>query len=734
MSMILFHLHDFHLFARLHGLAVAESLASAALRELSALAGGRLAGLSLVAVERVDEETLTLLVGASELAMERLTRAASELRQELCARIRRQSLHLTGQALDISVGTSILPTSACPNLEQALHAAMADARRMARGRLDADTATLAAEFRDILEAGLVRSVYQPVADLRGGGIFAWEALARGPAGSAFESPAVLFDFAEESGLIFALERLCRQAAIAGFGRNEGGSKLFINVHPRTLVDPSFHPGETLRLLERHGMAPHDVVLEITERHSTKDFSLFHRTLEHYRDAGYAVAVDDVGTGYSGLWSIAEIRPDFIKLDMSLVRGIDANPVKRALLETFLAFSDKVGCKIIAEGVETDSELGSLVSMGVHYGQGFFLGRPAAPRGPMRSEAVERITLNTRRQIAQPSCASPIGEHVAPIEAFTPEATVGQVKQFLESRPEASAVAVVSGRRPAGLVMRHHMDRVLSSQYGLALYSNRPVSKVMDSQALVVDWHTPVEMVARAATNRDAYKVYDHVLVTREGQLAGAASMQDILDALAEAQMEMAKGANPLTGLPGNVAIERHMERLVTGGTPVSFIYADLDNFKVYNDTYGFKAGDGVILLTARILAWAVRRHGCPDDFLGHVGGDDFVLCTRQDKADRICRAVVRCFKRLVRCCYSEEDRAAGSITGKDRSGRTGRFPLASLSMAVVDCQGPCSLESISARSAQMKKYAKSIPGNVWVRDRREPASPEDPSVPARDDR
>ena len=122
---------------------------------------------------------------------------------------------------------------------------------------------------------------------------------------------MLFDFAEEAGAIFALEKVCREAAIQGFSGSDQGGRLFCNVHPRTLLDPAFTPGETRRLLDKYGLEPRSVVLEITERHNINDFKVFHRTLDHYRAAGYGVAVDDVGTGYSGLASIAEIKPDFM---------------------------------------------------------------------------------------------------------------------------------------------------------------------------------------------------------------------------------------------------------------------------------------------------------------------------------------------------------------------------------------------------------------------------------------
>ncbi|MCA1906097.1 MAG: GGDEF domain-containing protein, partial [Desulfarculus sp.] len=135
---------------------------------------------------------------------------------------------------------------------------------------------------------------------------------------------------------------------------------------------------------------------------------------------------------------------------------------------------------------------------------------------------------------------------------------------------------------------------------------------------------------------------------------------------------------------------------------------------------GFEAGDKVILLMGRILVWALRRHGGPDAFVGHVGGDDFVVITTPERAERVCRAVTRCFARLVPHCYSPEDRRRGFVLGKDRNGNPGQFPLISVSMAIVDCLGRCDLGQISQRAAEVKRYAKSLPGNVYVRDRRLP--------------
>ncbi len=721
LGVMLLEIHDFYLLRRLFRPEVAEAVAEAMEREVRRVVEQRLAGLPVCFVERLEAGKMLVLLGGNSAALEELDRAGAALRLEVRGRLRPEAVRLTGQEPEIRSGAALVLGRGVEGLDQALAAALAEAQRLARGG-GKPSSPMLREFREILELGRVRTVYQPIVNLRGGGVFAWEALARGPEGSALESPAMLFDFAEEAEAIFALEKVCRETAIRGFAAQGQGAKLFCNVHPRTMLDPAFTPGETRRLLDKYGLEPRDVVLEITERHSVKDFKLFHRTLAHYRDAGYCVAVDDVGTGYSGLVSIAEIRPDFIKIDMSLIRGIDANPVKRALIETLLTFADKVGCRLVAEGIETETELTCLIRMGVHFGQGYFLGRPEFPPAQLQDAVRAAVASGFSHGVDGLKCASPISDLAERPDQVPVQATVGEVKQFFDANERAHAVAVVRDGRPEGLIMSHHLDRLLSSQYGLALFLRREVTRLMDPSPLAVEWDTPVEVAAQAAMARDRDKLYDPILVTYRGLLTGMVSVRKILDALACVQVEMAKGANPLTGLPGNVAIEREIGRRAAGRTPTSFIYVDLDNFKVFNDVYGFQDGDKAILMTARILGEALAAHGGQDDFLGHVGGDDFVILCQAESVEPVCQAAIDAFAAASPALYGAADRERGYIEGQGRDGRQGRFGLLTVSMGVIDCvfAVPVTMDELGQRAAAVKKFAKSRPGNSFVRDRRAP--------------
>lgn len=677
---------------------------------------------SLVYFGALTENEFVFLVNGQNPNRAAITDWSLRLRMDARYQLNQQAVSLTGQNLDLEIGCAMLPSHDGQDIDGWFGEALRQARLVAADLLNQEGLSLLNEFRKLIETPRINAVYQPIVDLGTGYPLGWEALARGPQGSYFHSPIMMFDFAEETGSLFHLERACREQAIRRLKGLQPHQKLFVNIHPQTLADPNFRAGETKQLLKKHGLEPANVVFEITERHSIHDFTLFYRTLEHYRSQGFQVAIDDAGTGYSGLSRIANLRPDYIKADMSLVRGIDSNPVQRALVEVLVTLANKIGSAIIAEGIETETELSCLCSMGVHYGQGYYLARPASPK----PQPVDISAHRTRRNAGDPNwkCSIPVRDLAETGPQVQPGAKVRDIKTMLDNNP-ISSVVVVKENRPVGLVMSHALDRQLGTQYGSALYFDRSVDLVMDQLPLIVDGQQPVEDVAKLAMSRDRFKIYDHIIVTENGKASGLVSVQKILDALARVQVEMAKGASPLTGLPGGLTLEREIERHCQTDDPVSYIYVDLDNFKVFNDTYGFKAGDRMINLMAQILTWAAKRHAPGFNFVGHVGGDDFVVICAQDRAERICKAVVRCFKRLVLEMYNEKDAAAGYVTAKGRDGAMARYNLVSVSLGIVDCASKCDLQHIGHRAAEVKCYAKSMGGNSYVRDRRKPLLQQD---------
>ncbi len=159
------------------------------------------------------------------------------------------------------------------------------------------------------------------------------------------------------------------------------------------------------------------------------------------------------------------------------------------------------------------------------------------------------------------------------------------------------------------------------------------------------------------------------------------------------------------------------------------MYLDLDNFKAYNDVYGFKSGDRVIVATAQIIRTAVAAHGRPSDFIGHIGGDDFLVIGDPTTIRAVCDDIARQFEERIPEFYNEEDRRCGNIEAKGRDGQPARFPLVSASMGILDAtfEHPVSQEELSHRAAEIKKFAKGTVGNSVVRDRRAPLGSQPPA-------
>jgi PleD family two-component response regulator len=180
------------------------------------------------------------------------------------------------------------------------------------------------------------------------------------------------------------------------------------------------------------------------------------------------------------------------------------------------------------------------------------------------------------------------------------------------------------------------------------------------------------------------------------------------------------GANPLTKLPGTSELEHRLQGYLAGQELFAVGYADLDNFKAYNDTYGFVKGDQVIKQAAAVLIEAVRRCGRPGDFVGHIGGDDFVFITAPSYADVICRTAIARLDQEFPAFYTDEDRRRGFIATRDRQGQMRQFPLLSISIAVVtnDKKPLSSVGEIARIAAEIKKYLKTLSGSNYAQDKR----------------
>src|SRR5437867_7022541 len=266
--------------------------------------------------------------------------------------------------------------------ERLVYSAVRDARdRVTRQTIRAEIRG-AAVLQEIINRRDITPLFQPILDLSTGEMIGMEALSRGPKGSDLESGETLFSLAERTELLGPLERVCRDitlraASLNGDPMNGDGRKLFMNISPAAASDPEFLGPRFRDSLAAFGITPESIVLEITERTYVVYEALFREVLSRFREQNFGIAVDDVGTGYSSLASLADIQPDYLKFDHVFVRDLDRRQIKQDLLEALMSFARKMNTRVIAEGIETREELEALRALGVEYGQGFLFA-PGVP--------------------------------------------------------------------------------------------------------------------------------------------------------------------------------------------------------------------------------------------------------------------------------------------------------------------------------------------------------------------
>ncbi len=296
--------------------------------------------------------------------------------------------------------------------------------------------------------------------------------------------------------------------------------------------------------------------------------------------------------------------------------------------------------------------------------------------------------------------------------------------LFEHNRDVQGIVVTRQEKPLGLVVRSKLNAKLSTRFGYDVYMKRSVTLVMESDPLILDLNTPVEVASQLAMNRQNDKVYDDMILTDSGLCYGIVSVQSLLNIITLSQLELARAANPLTNLPGNPVIQNEITDRLESGVKFTAIYCDLDNFKAYNDHYGFERGDQVLLLVSNILQIAVNRQGAEEAFLGHIGGDDFLIIVVPERAEQLCQDVITMFDSEIPFLYQEDDRRLGFICVPDRLGASQRYPLMTISLAMVSNEGDDfkNCLEVAETAAEVKKYMKSRSGSNygWNRRRFEP--------------
>jgi diguanylate cyclase (GGDEF)-like protein len=545
-------------------------------------------------------------------------------------------------------------------------------------------------FIEMLNGEGIRSYVQPIVDLYTGSVFGYELLARG-VGKYF-SPTELFAAAQKWQLLQEVEYACRRAAlkkVSLLSEDHAQASFFVNISPTTFSKPEFQTGFSMKNLDRYGVSGERLVLEITETESVKDYGHFEEIIRAYVEQGFRIALDDFGSGHSGLITLVATAPHFLKIDRELVRGIHRSSYKENLVKAVSDFAENVGSSILMEGVETRDELRMAYRLGARFAQGFFLGVPEEKPGILKEEAKKALE-EMKSEYLRKTFAVDVSIYqmvTRPTTFFENTMTGEELDKFFRTRPAESHVVVVDkDDHPRGLITREHFYSHVSGQYGYAIYRKKKIESQAKREMLIVEESTDLRILGKIAMGRSNSELYEPVVVVDEsGKLVGTITMKKVIDRAFDTEVKFATNANPLTGLPGNVVINVWMEDLLRRAE-YTIAYLDLDHFKEFNDHYGFCTGDDMIKLLAETLSEYVEKYREENESpcrLGHVGGDDFVLLAEQRLEENFFQELCNKFDENKKRLFSEADVLRGSYIVVNRRGETEEVPLVTLSVAVV---------------------------------------------------
>ncbi|MFP5419510.1 MAG: GGDEF domain-containing protein [Gammaproteobacteria bacterium] len=578
------------------------------------------------------------------------------------------------------------------------------------------------QLEDILNNARLMTLLQPMLDVVEGRLMGYEALTRGPSNSPLHAPQMLFRVAEQHGLLPTLDWACVRMALKAHARLNLPGRLFVNLSPVSLLDASFAPDAMLAALDEAGLSSARIVIEITENTAALDYNELRHAVAEMRAAGIEIAIDDLGEGFSSLRLWSELRPAFVKIDKHFTRDIHLDPDKIQFVRSIQQLAEGAHASVIAEGVETPSELAVLKDLGIRYAQGYLIGRPSPV--PVRLPPREaQDCLQSGRISVFPVPLARDGRHLsagrllmsAPV--VSPTTASEDALDLMMQHPDLHAVAVVNKGIPVGILHRPALLDRFISLYARELHGRKPCRELMDADPLIVDKATRMNELSDLVVRKGKNAFTQGFIITSEGRYLGLGSGFDLMREVTEMQLVAARYANPLSGLPGNVPIQEHTERLLVNEKTFVTAYFDLDHFKPYNDVYGFRRGDDMIQLLARIL-----NESCNADldFIGHIGGDDFVVLFQSLDWEIRCHGMLARFDRERRALFNAEHGEAGGYQSEDRRGAMAFHALVSLSIGavLVDPAHFHQYQEVARAASEAKRLAKRVDGSSLFIDQR----------------
>lgn len=552
--------------------------------------------------------------------------------------------------------------------------------------------------------------FQPIIYSHSGKIYAVEALLR----NVNEIPGLmsiddLFDLAFNDDYLYELDLQLREKAISKFAKiKQSNLKLFYNLDNRIIYNKNYSQGNTAKILKKYNLNKDSICFELSEKGTAIEQNALSTMLQRYKESGYKIAIDDFGIGVSGLKLLYFSEAHIIKLDRFFITNIDQDSKKKLFCSSIIEMAHIMGMQVIAEGIETAKEFYTCKDIGADFIQGYLVQKPTT-----NIDKIEKIYKNIYSLISEDKRASQKNfidekfiENILPLNVNT--SLYDLFLHFKENTKSHFVPITDEFGNFLGIIYESDIKKISYSQYGLSLAQNRTFSSTLlkyikPALSVEISWGIDKILEIYNLNSNNSLGIF----ITSSDKYIGFINLNSLLTLSYKRNIEIATNQNPLTKLPGNNQIEKFIDKSFKKNQKdiTHIIYFDFNDFKPFNDIYGFRQGDRAILIFSELL----QKRYSKDSFIAHIGGDDFFVGLKnKDKEDvfELTSNVQDEFRNSAKNIYSKEDKKNGFIISKDRFNEKRRFELLSVSAAIIEINSKSDISNFDNNLNIVKKASK----------------------------
>ena len=552
--------------------------------------------------------------------------------------------------------------------------------------------------------------FQPIIYSHTGKLYAVEALIRNVQNiSGLNAIDDLFNMAFNDDYLYELDLQLREKAIKKFSNIEiDDLRLFYNLDNRIIYNKNLSSGNTSKILKKYKLNKSVICFELSEKGTAIEQNALSTMIQRYKENGYSIAIDDFGIGVSGLKLLYFSEAHIIKLDRFFISNIDQDSKKKLFCSSIIEMAHIMGMQVIAEGIETIKEFYTCKDIGADFIQGYLVQKPTTEIDEIKSIYNNILTLINEDKRNNPN-ATIDEEFIEPIVALSVNTSLYELFVHFKETTKNNFVPIVDEYDNfLGIIYETDIKKISYSQYGLSSAQNKTFSSSLikylkPALCVEVSWGIDKILEMYNLNSKDALGIF----ITQGNKYRGFINLNSLLTLSYKRNIEIATNQNPLTKLPGNNQIERFIEKTLKRNqkTVTHIIYFDFNDFKPFNDIYGFRQGDRAILIFSELL----QKRYPKDSFIAHIGGDDFFVGLKNYEFNEVFELTSKVqieFKNSVKNLYSKEDKENGFIVAKDRFNTQRNFNLLSVSSAIIEINSNSNLDDFDSVLGKLKKDSK----------------------------